>query len=78
MVTFETMSQFLSRATTGGADCAAASRGASVAAVSESKPAATIVSLIRIPGAFFFQANPLAGSIAKRSPPGRPGTYRLT
>src|SRR5262245_43990137 len=54
MVTLETMSQFLSRTGEGfvGMPCAAASRGASTAAVIEKNPAKTIVSLIRIPGAF--------------------------
>src|SRR6185436_17146483 len=55
MVTFDTVPQFLSRVGVGGgaAGCAAASRGASMAAVIERNPATTIVSLIRIPFAFF-------------------------
>ena len=56
MVTFETVVQVPSRgamAATGGT-CAAASRGTrSAVEKMERNPAATIVSLIRIPGALF-------------------------
>ena len=63
-MTFDTVPQVASRWTIGGTggSCAAASRaGSSTAEPMERNPAATIVSLIRIPGAFLSYGAPPTG-----------------